>query len=442
MQMYELINRKKRGEALTRDEIRNLVEGFTQRRVPDYQMSALLMAICFRGMNQEETTALTIAMVDSGETVDLSGLGGLTVDKHSTGGVGDKTTLIVMPIVAALGLTVAKMSGRGLGHTGGTVDKLESIPGFRTDLPADEFLGIVKRHGLCIAGQSVSLAPADKKLYALRDVTATVDSIPLIAASIMSKKIAAGAEIILLDVKTGSGAFMKDPESAKKLARVMVNIGNDCGRNTAAIITDMSVPLGCTIGNSLEIEEVVAALSGKKMGTDDLGEDLYVISIELAANLLSLAGRGSMEECRIQAEGAIKDGSALRKLADMVESQGGDRAYIENPDLLLKSRAKDIIEVRSSQDGYIFEMDTEAIGLAAMALGAGRETPEAMIYRGAGIILHTKVGDWVDKGQVMATFYVGDAKGEDVAVSRFLSAVRFSDVTPEERILVYCGDSG
>jgi len=432
MRIYEIINKKKRGQALTKEEIRFTIEGYTSGLIPDYQISPLMMAIYFQGMNVEETTALTMAMVDSGDIVDLSGLGDITADKHSTGGVGDKTTLIVIPIVAALGLTVAKMSGRGLGHTGGTVDKLEAIPGFRTALSSEEFLGIVKKHGLCVAGQSGNLAPADKKLYALRDVTATVDSTPLIAASIMSKKIAAGAEVILLDVKTGSGAFMKTLEDAKSLATAMVDIGKGCGRKTAALITDMSAPLGYAIGNSLEIKEVVQILAND---VDERSKDLYEVSVALAANMLFLAGRGTEDECAKMVEEVIKNGEALKKLADMVEAQGGNRLYIE--DVNSFKPASTIKEVVSPESGYIGSMDAESIGISGMILGAGRETADDEIDYSAGIILYKKTSDYVEKGEVIAAFHTTKSETITAATKKFLEAITLVSKKPDERIMVY-----
>ncbi|MCL2216031.1 MAG: pyrimidine-nucleoside phosphorylase [Defluviitaleaceae bacterium] len=428
MRIYEIINKKKRGHELTAEEISFVIKGLGS--IPDYQTSALLMAIFFQGMNAAETTALTMAMVDSGERVDLSSIEGITVDKHSTGGVGDKTTLIVIPIVAALGLPVAKMSGRGLGHTGGTVDKLESIPGFQTAIGGDEFLNIVKKHGLCVVGQSANLAPADKKLYALRDVTATVDSVPLIAASIMSKKIAAGAECILLDVKTGSGAFMKDLEGARELAKAMVDIGVGCGRKTAALITDMSAPLGRAVGNSLELKEVIQVLSN-----NESPKDLYEVCTALAANIVFLAGQGTIEECNKKVHDAITSGSALKKLADMVEAQGGDRTYIEDPSRF--PLAPFIVEVTSPQKGYISEMDTEGIGLAGMDLGAGRETAEDKIDFSAGIILHAKTGDYVEKGQPLATLHTSRSASVETATKKFLNSLTFAEAPPPQRPMIY-----
>ncbi|MCL2225712.1 MAG: thymidine phosphorylase [Defluviitaleaceae bacterium] len=424
MRIYEVITKKKRGEALTATEIRNVIEGFTHGEIADYHMAALLMAVYFRGMNAEETAALTMAMVESGEYVDLKPLKHtektITVDKHSTGGVGDKTTLAVVPIVAACGVPIAKMSGRGLGHTGGTIDKLEAIPGFNTKLSGAEFMGIVKKIGLCVAGQSANLAPADKRLYALRDVTATVDSIPLIAASIMSKKIAAGADAILLDVKTGSGAFMKSLEDARALAQIMVETGNNCGRKTAAIITDMSAPLGSAIGNSLELIEVIQLLKGER-----ISQNLLQLCEELAANMLFLAEKGELKECRVLAKEAITSGGALQKLADMVEAQGGNRSYIESPAQF--PQAKTVAEITAPHSGYITETDTEGIGIAAMILGAGRTRPEDEIDYSAGIVLNFGINDYVEKGQVLARFHTNSQPLISEASEKFLQSLTFSN---------------
>jgi len=431
MSMYEIINKKKRGSSLSNEDIHFAVSGYVRGEVPDYQMSALLMAVYFMGMDAEETAALTMEMVNSGETVDLSRIKGVTVDKHSTGGVGDKTTLIVAPIVAACGLPVAKMSGRGLGHTGGTLDKLESIPGFRIDFTGDEMFSIVESVGLCVAGQSANLAPADKKLYALRDVTATVDSIPLIAASIMSKKIAAGADCILLDVKTGSGAFMKSLEDSEKLARAMVDIGNNLGRKTAALITDMSAPLGWAIGNGLEVKEVVGILRGER---NLLSDDLIEISLNLAANMLALAGQGSVEECYIKARAVLADGKALEKFRKMVAAQSGDVSFTE--DLEMFQRAPFTMEILSAESGYISEMDAESIGMAAMYLRAGRTKPEDRIDYSAGITLCAKSGDYVESGKPLAVLHSSDEGLFDGAKARFAEAVRISNAAPDERMLI------
>jgi len=431
MQIYEIINKKKLGQELTTSEIRTLVSKFTDGDIPNYQMAALLMAICLKGMSTQETVDLTTAMTESGETLDLSCINGKTIDKHSTGGVGDKTTLIVAPIMAALGLPMAKMSGRGLGHTGGTIDKLESIPGFRTDIGPTEFIEIVKKHGVCITGQSGNLVPADKKIYALRDLTATVDSIPLIAASIMSKKIAAGAEHILLDVKTGSGAFMKDLEDAKKLAESMVNIGNACNRKTAALITDMSAPLGNAIGNSLEIKEVIQVLTC----CDDSDPALLEVCLALSAHLLYLTEGTDLAACRAKVEDVLKSGAAFKKFADMVEAQGGDRSYIENPDRF--ENAKYTKQVKATQSGYIGSVDTEGIGIGAMILGAGRTTHEDEICYSAGIILHANRGSRLEEGQPIATLYTNDDTTLANAEEKLLNSLHFTQSAPSNTPLVY-----
>ena len=359
MRMYEILAKKREGEELTKEEIQFFISGVTDGSIPDYQITALLMAICIRGMTRRETSALTMAMEHSGDTVDLSSLPGIKVDKHSTGGVGDKTTLIAAPIAAALGVTVAKMSGRGLGHTGGTVDKMESIPGLRTALSREEFFDVVRKTGLSVVGQSGNLDPADKKLYALRDVTATVESIPLIASSIMSKKLAAGADKILLDVKTGSGAFMKTQQDAEMLAREMVEIGRSVGRETIALVTDMDVPLGNAIGNTLEILEVCQTLRGHGP------QDLTVLCLELASNMALLAGAGdTIESCRAAARKALESGAALQKLCDMVSAQGGDASYLQHPETFSRAPVKH--ELFADRDGYITHMNAEACGEAAM----------------------------------------------------------------------------
>ena len=398
MRMYDIIHKKREGGELTREELRFFVLGFTRGEIPDYQASALLMAIFFRGMTRRETGDLTLEMAGSGDRVDLSALPGVKVDKHSTGGVGDKTSLIIGPIAAACGVTIAKMSGRGLGHTGGTVDKLESIPGLRTDIPRQEFFDIVKRTGLSIIGQSGNLCPADKKLYALRDVTATVESLPLIASSIMSKKIAAGADAILLDVKVGSGAFMKTLEDSRALAREMVRIGSQVGRQTVALITDMDMPLGRKIGNALEVQEAVEVLSGKG------DHRLRSLCLELSANMVYLGRQAeTMEEARAKAVEAVRSGGALEKLRQMAEAQGGDGSYITSPEKFTISPA--CVEIAAPQAGYITRLDAEGCGLAAVELGAGRETKESPIDFGAGIVLMKNKGDLVEKGQPIARLY-------------------------------------
>ena len=429
MRMYDLITKKKRGEPLAAEEIRAMVEGFTKGEIPDYQMAAMLMAICFRSMTEEEMRDLTLAMAASGDEVDLSALGSATVDKHSTGGVGDKTTLITCPIVAAAGGRIAKMSGRGLGHTGGTVDKLESIPGLSTTLSREDFFAVVEKTGLSLIGQSGELAPADKKLYALRDVTATVDSIPLIAASIMSKKLAAGSAAILLDVKTGSGAFMKTLADAMELARAMVAIGEGAGRKTAAIITDMDVPLGAAVGNALEVAEAMDVLQGK--GPADLRE----VSLALAADMLRLIGRGDFAECQRLAAEAIENGSAFRAFSAMVEAQGGDAASLADPTKLPQAAFRR--EVRAERDGFIVHMDAERIGQAACLLGAGRETKESVIDHAAGIRLVKKTGDAVKAGEVIAELHANDESLLAPAASRYLSALAIEDAPCEKRPLIF-----
>lgn len=393
MRMYDIIVNKRDGKALSQEEIRFWIDGYTKGEIPDYQTAALLMAICLRGMTSQETAWLTMAMAASGETADLSSIPGVKVDKHSTGGVGDKTTLVVGPIAAACGVPVAKMSGRGLGHTGGTVDKLEAIPGFRTVLEPQEFLEIVKREGIALIGQTGNLAPADKKIYALRDVTGTVESIPLIAASIMSKKLAAGADAIVLDVKTGSGAFMKTMEDAIALAREMVAIGVHSGRETVALITDMDLPLGNAIGNSLEVREAIETLQGKGP------QDFTQLCLVLAANMLFVAQRGTMEQCMEQASQALYSGAALTKFKAMVQAQGGS----PEPELLALSPCKKT--VCAQRQGYITKMETRQCGIASVVLGAGRAKKEDPVDYGAGILLHVKPGDRVEAGQPLATLY-------------------------------------
>lgn len=424
MRMYDIIHKKREGGELTREELRFFVLGFTRGEIPDYQASALLMAIFFRGMTRRETGDLTLEMAGSGDRVDLSALPGVKVDKHSTGGVGDKTSLIIGPIAAACGVTIAKMSGRGLGHTGGTVDKLESIPGLRTDIPRQEFFDIVKRTGLAIIGQSGNLCPADKKLYALRDVTATVESLPLIASSIMSKKIAAGADAILLDVKVGSGAFMKTLEDSRALAREMVRIGGQVGRRTVALITDMDMPLGRKIGNALEVREAVEVLSGKG------DHRLRSLCLELSANMVYLGRQAeTMEGARAKAVEAVRSGGALEKLRQMAEAQGGDPSYITNPEKFTISPA--CVEIAAPQGGYITRLDAEGCGLAAVELGAGRETKESSIDPGAGIVLLKNKGDRVEKGQPIARLYAQSKalcrRGEE----RFFQALEVGPQAPQ-----------
>ena len=422
MTMYDLITKKKHGEELSTDEIKYIVKGFTDGSIPDYQMSAFSMAVYFCGMTDRETSDLTMAMAESGDMVDLSSFGALSCDKHSSGGVGDKTTLIVAPIVASLGGVVAKMSGRGLGHTGGTVDKLESIPGYKTELKPEEFMSISQKCGLCVCGQSGNLAPCDKKLYALRDVTATVDSIPLIVSSIMSKKIAAGSKNIMLDVKCGSGAFMKTKEDAKALAEGMVQIGKMCGRNMRALITNMDVPLGFAVGNSLEVIEAIDVLKGKVYG------DIREVSVCLASGLVANLKGISMDEAKVLCEKAIDDGSALSKFREWISNQGGDVSVVDDTQLFPK--AEYVSQVKAEKDGFISHMDAEKIGLASCELGAGRKTKNDIIDLSAGLILSKKTGDYVNKGDVIAWLYTGKENLVSKAEEVFLSALEFSDEKP------------
>ena len=401
MRMYDLILKKKQGGELSTDEIRYMIEGFTEGRIPDYQMSAMTMAICFRGMTPRETVDLTLAMRDSGDVLDLSGIKGVKVDKHSTGGVGDKTSLALTPIIAALGVPVAKMSGRGLGHTGGTIDKLECFDGFTTALSEEQFAGNVNTIGIAIAGQTANLAPADKKLYALRDVTATVDQMSLIASSIMSKKLASGSDAIVLDVKTGNGAFMKKLEDSRALAKEMVSIGTMAGKKTVAVITDMDQPLGRAVGNSLEVWEAIDTLRGE--GPADFKEVVFA----LGSQMLMLAGRAADEkEARALMEGVIEDGSALDKFAQFVRAQGGDAAPVYDTSLL--PVAGKTLEVTAKESGYVHRILAEDIGIACMTLGGGRETKESAIDLSVGIILEKKNGDAVSDGEVLATIYGND----------------------------------
>ena len=428
MRMYDIIRKKRDGGELTDGEIRWVLTEYVAGRVPDYQAAALCMAIYFRGMTVEETASLTFAVRDSGEKLDFSGINGLRVDKHSTGGVGDKTSLVVTPIVAALGVKVAKMSGRGLGHTGGTVDKLEAIPGFRTDLPIPEFEEIVNRVGIAIVGQSADLAPADKLLYALRDVTATVDSLPLIVSSIMGKKLAADDDCIVLDVKTGSGSFMKTAERSRELAEQMVAIGKMAGKRMRALITDMDRPLGYAIGNSLEVTEAIATLKGE--GPEDLTE----LCVALAAHMLSLAEKGSYGECEKNVRRVIENGEALRTFAAMVDAQGGDGSWILSPEKF--PLAKYSREVRAPRGGYLTSVDTEGYGIASLLLGAGRNTKEDVIDSAAGILLRKKTGDRVEKGDVIAVLFAEDEGRFAASERRFLDATVIGDTAPTVQPLI------
>ena len=429
MRMYDIIKKKRDGQELSAEEIRWFVDGYSKGDIPDYQAAALCMAIYFKDMTIRETTDLTLAVRDSGEKLDFSAVNGIRVDKHSTGGVGDKTSFVVAPIVASLGIKVAKMSGRGLGHTGGTVDKLESIDGFKTTLSEEDFIKQVNEIGIAIIGQSKQLAPADKKLYALRDVTATVDSMPLIASSIMGKKLAADDDCIVLDVKTGSGSFMKSIEDSKKLASIMVDIGKRSGKKMTALITDMDRPLGNAIGNSLEVIEAIETLKGNGP------KDLYDLSIALSANMLYLAGKGEYSRCEEMAKMSISDGTALAKLTEMVKAQGGNGDYIVNTANFKK--AGYAYSVLSENAGYIQSVNAEAYGLASLNLGAGRSKIEDKIDYTAGIILKKKTGDFVQKGEEIATLYANDKKLFERSKEIILNATKTSEEKPQPRPLIF-----
>ena len=425
MRMYDIIVKKRNGEALTDEEIAFFVKGYTDGSIPDYQASALLMAIYFQGMTEHETSSLTMEMAHSGDMLDLSAIKGKKADKHSTGGVGDKTSLVLTPLAAAIGIPVAKMSGRGLGHTGGTIDKLESFPGFTTDISEEQFINNVNTIGIAIAGQTKNMAPADKKLYALRDVTGTVDSIPLIASSIMSKKLAAGADVIVLDVKTGSGAFMKTEEDSIKLAEEMVKIGNNVGRKTLAVISDMDEPLGYAVGNAIEVKEAIDTLNGH--GPADL--------LELCLTIGSLMAMGtgkadSVEEARKLLLEKLNDGSALKKFAEFVEAQGGDSAPVFNTELL--PQASIVREVTAPVDGYVSHIESDRVGISAMKLGGGRETKESEIDLSVGILINKKVGDSVKKGEKIAALYANDEAKLVAAIDELTQAYSYSQ-TPVDR---------
>ena len=407
MRMIDIIEKKRDGKSLTREEIEFFVNGYTRGEVPDYQASSLAMAIFFQDMNDEERAALTMSMVNSGERIDLSDINGIKVDKHSTGGVGDTTTLVLAPLVAAVGVPVAKMSGRGLGHTGGTIDKLESVKGFNVEISEKDFIKLVNDNQVAVIGQSGNLTPADKKLYALRDVTGTVNSIPLIASSIMSKKIAAGADAIVLDVKTGSGAFMKTLDDAEALAHAMVRIGNNVGRNTMAIISDMSQPLGNAVGNALELKEAIATLKGN--GPKDLTE----LVLTLGSQMVVLAEQAeSLDEARQMLIDAIKTGKALNKFKTFLSNQGGDDSIVDSPEKL--PSAKYQVEFKAKKDGFITEIIANEIGVASMMLGAGRQTKEDVIDLGVGIVLNKKVGEHVEKGENILTIHTNTKKIDDI----------------------------
>ncbi|PTX50877.1 pyrimidine-nucleoside phosphorylase [Melghirimyces profundicolus] len=420
MQTVEIIRKKRDGNDLSTEEIRHLIQGYVKGRIPDYQLSAWAMAVYFTGMSTRETADLTLEMVRSGEQVDLSAIEGVKVDKHSTGGVGDTTTLVLAPLVAAAGVPVAKLSGRGLGHTGGTIDKLESFSGFDTSMTTEAFVRQVNQLGLAVMGQTADLTPADKQLYALRDVTATVDSIPLIASSIMSKKIAAGANAIVLDVKTGNGAFMKEEEQAIELARAMVEIGSRIGRRTVAFISDMNQPLGRAIGNALEVKEAIDTLKG------DGPADLTRLCLALGAQMVILAGKADTPgEAEKRLEDAIADGSALELFRRFVKAQGGDARAVDDPDSLPGADVR--LEVAAPSDGIVATMDAEAIGLCAMQLGAGRERKGDSIDHGVGIVLSKKTGEAVRRGETLATLYANDPDKAEQVKGRFLNAIEIRE---------------
>ena len=420
MRMYDLIMKKRNGGNLSREEIEYMITEYTADRIPDYQMSAMMMAVYFQGMSAEETVALTMAMAHSGDMMDLSAISGIKVDKHSTGGVGDKTSIALTPMVAACGVKIAKMSGRGLGHTGGTIDKLESFAGFTTGISAEHFVNQVNEIGVSIMGQTADIAPADKKLYALRDVTATVDNMSLIASSIMSKKLASGADAIVLDVKTGSGAFMKKEQDSFALAKEMVTLGNMAGRKTIAVVSDMDQPLGRAVGNALEVEEAIATLRGEGP------EDFAKVCMTLGSYMLIAGGVAPDEEnARQRLKTVIEDGSALKKLAEFVQAQGGDPQAVYDTALLPK--ASIVEEIRSNNDGYVSKIDCDEIGICSLLLGGGRETKDSVIDLSVGLILHKKVGDTVAAGDVLATIYANDRDKLNAAKERFLKAYHFSD---------------
>ncbi len=425
MRMYDIIKKKRDGGALSKEEIDFFIKGYVDGSIPDYQASAFCMAVFYSGMTEEETASLTLSMAHSGDTVDLSRFGTLSADKHSTGGVGDKTTLIVAPICASLGCVMAKMSGRGLGHTGGTIDKLESIEGFNTALSPEEFFTQVEKTGIAVVGQTGNLTPADKKLYALRDVTATVDSLPLIASSIMSKKLAAGAHNIVLDVKCGSGAFMKTPEDAEALATEMVKIGKMCGRNTSAVITNMNRPLGNNIGNALEVQEAIDVL--KNNGPEDLREVCLALATEIVASTKGI----SREEAEILTNDALTSGKAYNKFIEWVKAQGATQNELSF------KKADYTYDVISETDGYIVSSDAEKIGISAVILGAGREKKEDTIDMSAGIILNKKTGDKVTKGDTIATLYSCNKNSFEGAKKQFLDALEFSENEPIKEPLIY-----
>ena len=431
MRMYDLILKKKQGKELNTEEINWMIKEFTEGRIPDYQMSAMTMAICFQGMDKRETFDLTMAMRDSGDVLDLSRIDGIKVDKHSTGGVGDKVSLVLTPIVASLGVPVAKMSGRGLGHTGGTIDKLESFSGFSTEISEEKFIDSVNTIGIAIAGQTANLAPADKKLYALRDVTATVDQMSLIASSIMSKKLASGADAIVLDVKTGNGAFMQKEEDAIALAKAMVDIGNRAGKQTVAVITDMDKPLGNAVGNALEIKEVIDALHGD--GPEDLMEVVYA----LGTQMLLLAKRAEDEEiARNLITESIQERKALKKFAEFIENQGGNREEILHPDMLPKARY--VITVLAEEEGCIERILAQDIGIACMTLGGGRENKESTIDHGVGIVLTKKISNMVKKGETLALIHANSKEKAVLASNLVKNAYQIAKEPAKKAPMVKC----
>lgn len=429
MNMNHLLEKKRNGEILTKEEIDFVIKGYTNDEIPDYQMSAMLMAIYFQDMNEEERANLTMAMVESGDTINLSDIDGIKVDKHSTGGVGDTTTLILAPLVASVGVPIAKMSGRGLGHTGGTLDKLESVPGFHVELSTDDFTRLVNTNKVAVIGQSGNITPADKKIYSLRDVTATVNSIPLIASSIMSKKIAAGADAIVLDVKTGSGAFMKEIDQAKELATAMVGIGQQLNRNTMAVISDMSQPLGFAIGNALEIKEAIDTLTGN--GPEDLTE----LCLTLGSQMVVVGGLAeTLAEAREKLVENLHNGKALELFKVFLDSQGGDGNVVNNTELLPQASFK--IELPAESAGYVTNIVANEVGKAAMLLGAGRTTKESVIDLAVGLVLHKKVGDKVEKGESLLTIHTNT---EDIAhVKEMLyKNIQISEEQPERPVLIH-----
>ncbi|QRK04058.1 thymidine phosphorylase [Archangium violaceum] len=429
MRPYELIKAKRDGKRLAPEDIRAFIEAYTSGVVPDYQMSALCMAVFFRGLDSVELGAWTRAMLESGEVLDLSDTPGVKVDKHSTGGVGDKVSLSLAPLAAACGVPVPMISGRGLGHTGGTLDKLESIPGFKVDLPVSEYRRLVREVGCCLIGQTASVAPADKKLYALRDVTATVDCIPLIASSIMSKKLAEGIDALVLDVKVGSGAFMKKVEDARTLARTMIGIGAEMGRKVTALLTDMDQPLGRAVGNALEVVEAVEMLRGRAPA------DYTEVTLALTAEMLVLGGRaGSIAEARQKLEASVSDGSAVRKLKEIVQAQGGDPRAIDDYALLPQARAT--VDVVAPQEGFVTGIETEAVGLAAVALGAGRQRVDSRIDPAVGFTLLRKVGEPVKAGEPVVRVHYNDPAPVEEVKARLLAAYRFGPQAPAPRPLV------